>query len=96
MKTGTTSTGFHYEFDERRADDIRLVELIADTISDEVREFDKILAASKILTMLLGEEQKKALYEHIGQSHEDGRVPYLDLHLALQEIMQGGGESLKN
>lgn len=96
MKTGTTSTGFHFEFDETRADDIRLVELIADTLSDEVREFDKILAASKILTMLLGKEQKQALYEHIGSFHEDGRVPYLDLHLALQEIMQGGGESLKN
>ena len=38
----------------------------------------------------------EALYEHIGSFHEDGRVPYLDLHLALQEIMQGGGESLKN
>lgn len=96
MKTGTTSTGFHFEFDETRADDIRLVELIADTLSDEVREFDKLLAASKILSILLGKEQKAALYEHIGKSHEDGRVPFLDLNLALQEIMQGGGESLKN
>lgn len=96
MKTGTTSTGFHFEFDETRADDIRLVELIADTLSDEVREFDKILAASKILTMLLGKEQKQALYEHIGQNYEGGRVPYLDLHMALNEIMQSGGDDLKN
>lgn len=96
MRTGTTSTGFHFAFDETRADDIRLVELIATTVSEETGDFDKLVASSKILTMLLGEDQKKALYEHIGKNYEGGRVPYLDLEMALDEIMSKDGESLKN
>lgn len=96
MRTGTTSTGFHFEFDETRADDIRLVELIATTVSEDTGEFDKLVASSKILEMLLGKEQKQALYAHIGKNYEGGRVPYLDLSLALQEIMHADGDSLKN
>lgn len=95
MKTGKTSTGFAFEFDERNADDMRMIELIAISDDDTASDFQKLAASSKILEMLLGKEQKAALYEHIGQAH-DGRVPVGELMKALTEIMESGGESLKN
>lgn len=95
MKTGTTSTGFAFQFDERNADDMRMVELIALGDDDTASEFQKLAASSKILEMLLGKEQKAALYDHIGKSNE-GRVPLADLMKAMAEIMNAGGDSLKN
>ena len=95
MKKGTTSTGFAYEFDEQNADDMRMIELIAISDDDGATEFQKLSASTKILEMLLGKEQKAALYEHIGQAH-NGRVPIADLMKALNEIMSAGGDSLKN
>ena len=95
MKTGTTSTGFAFQFDEQNADDMRMVELIAVSDDDSASEFQKLAASTKILEMLLGKEQKAALYEHIGKSH-NGRVPVVDLMNALKEIMNAGGDPLKN
>lgn len=93
MKTGTTSSGFFYQFDEARADDMRLVDLIAVTMDEDTGEFERLSASSKVIELLLGKEQKAALFEHIGQSH-DGRVPFAVLEKTLTEIMQG--EPLKN
>ena len=95
MKTGTTSTGFAFKFDERNADDMRMVELIALGDDETASEFQKLAASSKVLEMLLGKEQKAALYDHIGKSN-DGRVPLADLLKAMAEIMNAGGDSLKN
>lgn len=95
MKTGTTSNGFRFEFDEARADDMRFVDLIVEATDEEAEEFKKLSATSKMIEMLLGKEQKKALYEHIGKDY-DGRVPFAELEKALTEIMQGGGDAVKN
>ena len=95
MKTGTTSTGFEFKFDERNADDMRMVELIALSEDETASEFQKLAASTKILEMLLGKEQKAALYDHIS-SFNDGRVPIGELMKALTEIMNAGGDSLKN
>lgn len=95
MKVGTTSNGFHYEFDEARADDMRFVDLIVTSMDETASEFDRIAAASKMMEMLLGKEQKKELFEHIGKSY-DGRVPFAEVNKALTEIMQGGGDAVKN
>lgn len=95
MKVGTTSNGFNFEFDEARADDMRFVELIVTTMDETASEFDKLAAVTKMIEMLLGKEQKKALFEHIGRSY-DGRVPFAEVNKALNEIMQGGGDAVKN
>lgn len=95
MKTGTTSSGFSYQFDEARADDMRLVDLIATTMDEDSGEFERLSASSKVIELLLGKEQKAALFAHIGQAH-DGRVPFAVLEKTLAEIMQGGGDTLKN
>lgn len=88
MIKGTTSTGFQYEYDETRLDDMRFVDVLAIVVDPEAPQFEKIAGASRLLTMLLGEDMKKALYMHIGKNH-DGRVPRADLEAALEEIMQG-------
>lgn len=90
MIRGTTSTGFEYEYDEERLDDMRFVDVLAVVVNPEAPRFDKIAGASQLLTMLLGADMKKALYEHIGKSHE-GRVPRAELQQALEEIMQARG-----
>lgn len=87
MIKGKTSTGFEYEYDETRLDDMRFVDVLAVVVDQDAPQFDKIAGASKLLTMLLGEDLKKKLYEHIGKDH-DGRVPRADLEKALEEIMQ--------
>lgn len=91
MRRGTTSGGFTYEFDEARLDDMRFVDVLAVVLDPEAPQFDKISGVSRLLTMLLGSEMKKALYDHIGGAHE-GRVPRAELEKALEEIMAGAGE----
>lgn len=87
MIKGTTSTGFSFEYDETRLDDMRFVDVLAVVVDPEAAPFEKIAGVSQLLTMLLGDEMKKALYEHIGKAH-DGRVPRAELQRALEEIMQ--------
>lgn len=95
MKSGTISNGFHYEFDEACADDMRFVDLIVTASDEDAAEFDRLSAASKMIELLLGKKQKAALYDHIGKAH-NGRVPFADLDKALKEIMQSGGDAVKN
>ena len=94
MRSGITSTGFSYKFNEQNADDMRFVDLIAATVSEDTELFEKISAASQIVELLLGKEQKTALYKHIGQSF-GGRVPYAELEKAIAEIMSGSADTKK-
>lgn len=91
MVKGTTSGGFAFEYDEGRLDDMRYVDILAVVIDPEAPQFDKISGASRLLTMLLGPEMKKALYDHIGAKH-GGRVPRAELETALEEIMAAAGK----
>ena len=92
MKKGITSTGFAFEFDETRLDDMRFVDVLAVVLSEKASKFDKISGVSQLIKLLLGEETKTALYEHIGKNHEGGRVPRAELESALEEIMAAAGE----
>ncbi|MBO7667056.1 MAG: hypothetical protein J6T26_01215 [Firmicutes bacterium] len=92
MTKGITSSGFAYEYDEARLDDMRLVDVIAEIDSPDATTFQQAYAASRLITMLLGPEMKQALYEHIGKDN-DGRVPEAELERAIAEIMQGAGKS---
>lgn len=91
MMKGTTSTGFAYEYDEARLDDMRFVDVLAVVVDPEAPAFEKFSGASRLTEMLLGKAMKAALYEHIGQRHE-GRVPQAELEAALGEIMAGAGK----
>ncbi len=88
MRRGTTSTGFAYEYDEHRLDDFRFVDTLVLIQDADTSAFDRIVGVSKLLSMILGEDQKKALYTHIGAAY-DGRVPLADAEKALEDIMTG-------
>ena len=56
-------------------------------------EIENPLLMPKLCKMLLGEEQKKRLYDHLRS--EDGRVPIEATTNAIQEIFNSPGD-LKN
>ena len=65
MVKGTTASGFKFTVDQALLTDMEFVEL-----AGEVQENGTLLP--KLIKMILGDEQKKALYDHV--RGEDGRV----------------------
>lgn len=92
MREGVTKTGFSYSYDESRLDDMRMVDILAVVMDEEVAPFEKLRASSKLVEKLLGEEAKEQLYEHIGERNE-GRVPYAALSAEINDIMLGSAET---
>ena len=83
---GKTSTGFEFDIEDERLDDMELVDIMAEIDENP-------LLMPKLCKMLLGEEQKKRLYDHLRS--EDGRVPIEATTNAMQEIFNSPGD-LKN
>ena len=81
-----TSTGFEFDIEDERLDDMELVDIMAEIDENP-------LLMPKLCKMLLGEEQKKRLYDHLRS--EDGRVPIEATTNAIQEIFNSPGD-LKN
>lgn len=92
MRTGTTSTGFDYEFDETALDNLELVEQLGVLVGDDVSDFERTLALPKAIGMILGGEGKDALYAHL-KAMNGGRVP---IEAANNEIMEILGADGKN
>lgn len=76
----TTSTGFECEIDPIVMDDMEVVDLVIRIESNDT------LAYSNFLTKIMGEENKKALYEHIRE--EDGRVPISKISAEVAEVIE--------
>ncbi|MFQ8846579.1 MAG: hypothetical protein ACLR84_03955 [Clostridia bacterium] len=83
---GKTSTGFEFDIEDERLDDMELVDIMAEIDENP-------LLMPKLCKMLLGDEQKKRLYDHLRS--EDGRVPIEATTNAIQEIFNSPGD-LKN
>lgn len=94
MREGTTSNGFQYRFEETNLDDMRFVDILVSVIDEKTGLLEKLKGTNDLLLLLLGKEQKEALYEHIGKAH-NGRVPRAEVEKALEEIM-GGSKEIKN
>lgn len=75
-----TSTGFECEIDDTKLDDMELFEDIVEL------ENGNALVLPRVMTRVLGNDVKKALYEHL--RGDDGRVPTQKATEALTEIMQ--------
>lgn len=86
MRNGTTGSGFSYEFDEIRANDMHVLDRVIIMASDRASPLEKAAALSALPRMLLGDGQAAALYEHLEKLH-DGRVPPADLERELTEIL---------
>lgn len=74
---GKTKSGFAYTLRDGFADDMELLELLVD-IDD-----GNAAVLPKVLSRLLGDEQKRKLYDHCRT--EDGRVP---MTVVAEEVAQ--------
>ena len=86
MVKGTLNNGFVFEVDEQNCD-MRFVEALAKADTNS-------LLVPKVAEMLLGAEQKEALYKHIAD--DKGRVPIMTFIACIGEIFDKAGEELKN
>lgn len=86
MYTGKTKSGFEFEVDETRFNDMEYIELV-------VEAQKSILSLPAVVEKLLGAEQKKALYEHVRT--DDGRVPIEAIDAEINEIIDAN-EEIKN
>ncbi len=89
MASGKTSSGFEFNVDRAVIDDMRIVDAVA-----EVADGSNPLAISFLVKTILGEEGKKALYEHLQE--EEGRVPLTKVSNEITEIFKAFGEEGKN
>lgn len=87
MKHGITSTGFAFEFDPQRANDMHVLVHVQAIVDPEATPSDRMKALIELPRMLIGAEQTKALYKHLEDLHE-GRVPPVELERELTEIIK--------
>ena len=91
MLKGKTDTGFRFSIDEEARDDMELLENLALMAGGDLS------VMPNTLVMLLGEEQKKKLYDHC--RGESGRVSSKKVMAELEDIFNKAGEAdtdLKN
>jgi len=85
MINGKTKDGFEYILSDAALDNMELV--------DALEELDEgnTLAAAKVISLLLGKEQKKAFYKFYRT--ESGNVPVEKACTVLKEIFEGAEET---
>lgn len=91
MVKGTTKSGFAFEYNPLNLDDMRFIDVLATVMDDDASDVSRISASSKLTEMLVGKEQKKRLYDHIGSMYE-GRVPSQALSTEIFEMIAANGK----
>ncbi|MBC2575220.1 hypothetical protein [Peptostreptococcus canis] len=76
---GKTSTGFEYEIDVDKLDDMNFIELLSEVDSNPI-------LLPKIIEFMLGKDGKKKLYEHV--SEENGRVSIKKIEQEMADIIK--------
>ncbi len=84
---GKTSNGFVYEVDDDALDNMELFEALSEIESNPI-------ALTKVITLLFGKEQKKALYDHL--RNENGKVPVEAVNDTVSEVFTALGTLGKN
>lgn len=85
--TGKTSTGFEYTYDKRILTDWDYISLLRKMMSDETPNSEKMEAAQRVFTLLLGEEQIELLVKHIRNLNE-GYAPIESIVSEFKEIIE--------
>lgn len=93
MRRGTLSNGFQFELDERRID-MRFVDELSSVLGPNVADQDALLKYPRLVTILLGEEQKQALYDRIAAQHE-GFVPIPVFKRLFEELINSPEDDLE-
>ncbi len=77
MIKGKIASGFEYEIEDHKLNNMELLDAIVDME-------DNPLGITKVVNLLLGAEQKKALYDHLRE--QKGNVPIDAVSNAVVEI----------
>ena len=88
MIEGKTRGGFAFSLKESAMDDMELVDALAEASSDNPLEI------SRVVRLLLGDEQRKRLYEFL--RGDDGVVPASRVSETIVEIFTAAGSAGKN
>ena len=88
MICGKTDSGFAFQLDESALDDMRLVDALADL------EDGDALSISRVLSLLLGKEQRSRAYAHLRSA--DGRVSVEAASRFVVEMFQALDKAGKN
>lgn len=86
-----TSSGFEFRIDDAARNDMEFLETL---IAMKEDERSRAVYCPKLIRILLGEDQKKALYEHCRDS-ETGRVPITSVMSEFEEILLSLDEAKK-
>lgn len=84
MITGKTDTGFEFKIEPSTINNMEFVDAIAEAEED-------FLKYSKVVRMLLGTEQRQALYDHVRK--EDGTVPIEAVAHEVEQILLSSAET---
>lgn len=87
MIKGRTESGFEFEFDEKKLQDMRFIRLMR-------KADENPLYMDDLVVKMLGEEQTEAFYKHL--ETKDGRVPPEAVGEGIVEIMNAAGDEIKN
>lgn len=85
---GKLDNGFAYTVDNSVLDDMEMVDALADAMSTNP------LAISMVVKKLLGDDQRKALYDTVRR--EDGTVPVEEVTNSVVAIFEQMGDQGKN
>lgn len=87
MIKGVTESGFAFELDAARLDNMELVDAIAEV------DGGNLLVVSKLCRLLLGDSERKKLYDFV---RVDGRVPISRVADLINEVLVAAGSAAKN
>lgn len=88
MITGKTKSGFAFSVDESVTNDMEFVDLLADA------EMNDGIKMSRVVRRVLGDEQRKALYDHLRD--EKGMVAASAVEEEMEDIFEAFGKKGKN
>lgn len=88
MKKGKTKSGFEFQIEDSNLDNMELLDALAEI------DGGNVAALPRASALLLGNEQKKSLYNHLRS--EKGNVPMESFMDEITEIMKIIGEDGKN
>ncbi|MCD8207082.1 MAG: hypothetical protein LUD72_04000 [Bacteroidales bacterium] len=93
MVEGETRTGFKFSYKRKVLESMRVVEALANL---ERGEGKSIIGLSDLLSLMLGEEQKEQLYEHLESLDDEGYASMDALKDELEDMFNASGDQGKN
>lgn len=88
-----TSSGFEYELNTKNLQDVRFLDALVEMEDPSTKEEQRVVSMIRVIRMILGTEQKDALYARIEKQY--GWVPPAAVAKELKDIIGNLSESKK-